>query len=493
MIKTSWVLIFEIIYFVQGVMMKLVKIFLLLIVSGQGWSQIIFYNDFEVPAIQPLFPRVAGEFVLPNEPAANQLEWVVQQLSETSTSIADINAHFSSGFDANTLQNFFNTLRTDYPNGKITDIVGMTPMSTSVVVQGQDSQAKMGFFVVESRYTGSQKITYFYVSPYYGSVQYPIDQNLTMQQAVNKFNTLAADVGLLVAYVDHNNQCQPIYQSNSGTLKATGSIFKTWVLGGLADAVENNVITPYQNVTYDAGQWVNGGGVVNNEPAGTVFTAQDLAVLMLGVSDNTATEILHDVVGRSVIDAYIDSSGVMDATVLKPILSINEQFHLFFSIDPTTATNFINDTESNQLNFINTQLEPLGAVTSYPYQNDFLMTSGSWRASPMDVCQNFAHLRTYPQGSDALALIERAMGAQTAQPEIRNNWDRSWYKGGSLVSGVNGYHVLTHAWLLEDNGHAPYVVVAMANDDNGGIDNNNGIYKIQSVLARILELTREGL
>ena len=111
----------------------------------------------------------------------------------------------------------------------------------------------------------------------------------------------------------------------------------------------------------------------------------------------------------------------------------------------------------------------------------------------MDVCQNFAHLRTYPQGSDALALIERAMGAQTAQPEIRNNWDRSWYKGGSLVSGVNGYHVLTHAWLLEDNGHAPYVVVAMANDDNGGIDNNNGIYKIQSVLARILELTREGL
>ena len=53
--------------------------------------------------------------------------------------------------------------------------------------------------------------------------------------------------------------------------------------------------------------------------------------------------------------------------------------------------------------------------------------------------------------------------------------------------------MLTHAWLLEDNGHAPYVVVAMANDDNGGIDNNNGIYKIQSVLARILELTREGL
>ncbi len=477
----------------KGIIMKLFKVFVLLLLSGQVWSQVIFYNDFEVPAIQPLFPQVAGQFVLPNEPAANQLKWVVQQLSESSTSIADINAHFSSGFNANDLQNFFDSLRNTYPDGKIIDIVAMTPMSTAVVVQGQDANADMGYFLVDSRYTGNEEIVYFSVSPYSGSVQYPVDQNLTMQQAISKLNTFAADVGVLVAYVDHNNQCQPVYQSNANTLKATASIFKTWVLGGLANQVVNSTIQPGQNVVYDADQWVNGGSVVNYEPAGTVFSAQDLAVMMLGVSDNTATEIIHDLVGRSVIDHYIDGSGVVDATVLKPILSINEQFHLFFSIHPTTATNFINDTESNQLNFINTQLEPLGAVTSYPYQNYFLLTSGSWRASAMEVCQNFAHLRTYPQGSDALALIDRAMGAQTAQPEIRNHWDRVWYKGGSLVSGVDGYHVLTHAWLLEDNGHAPYVVVGMTNDDNGGIDNNDGIYKVQSVLARILELTRAGL
>jgi len=473
--------------------MKLFKVVVLLLITGQAWSQIIFYNDFEVPVIQPLFPQVAGQFVLPNEPAANQLEWVVQQLSESSTSIADINAHFSSGFNANDLQNFFSTLRNTYPDGEIIDIVAMTPMSTAVVVQGQDANAEMGYFLVDSRYTGNEEIVYFSVSPYYGSVQYPVDQGLSMQQAINKFDTLAADVGVLVAYVDHNNQCQPIFQNNAQTLKATGSIFKTWVLGGMADEIVNANINPGQNVVFDAGQWVNGSSFVNYEPAGTVFSAQDLAVMMLGVSDNTATEILHDLVGRAVIDNYIDGSGVVDATVLKPILSINEQFHLFFSIHPTTATNFINDTESNQLNFINTQLEPLGAVTSYPYQNDFLMTSGSWRASAMEVCQNFAHLRTYPQGSNALALVDRAMGAQTAQPEIRNNWDRAWYKGGSLVSGADGYHVLTHAWLLENNGHAPYVVVGMTNDDSGGIDSNDGIYKVQSVLARILELTRAGL
>jgi len=128
--------------------MKLFNVIVLLFVCNHAWSQIIFYNDFEVPAIQPLFPQVGGEFVLPNEPAANQLNWVVQQLSESSTSINDINTHFSSGFNAGNLQTFFDTLRNDYPNGKINEIIGMTPMSATVVVRGQDANANEGYFTV---------------------------------------------------------------------------------------------------------------------------------------------------------------------------------------------------------------------------------------------------------------------------------------------------------------------------------------------------------
>lgn len=133
-------------------MMKRVSLCVLFLVSVNAWSQIIFYNDFEEAAISPLFPLVNDEFVLPDEPAANQLNWVVQQLSESSTSLADINTHFSSDFNATSMQSFLDTLRTDFPNGKITDIVGMTPMSVSVVVEGQN--ANEGFFSLNARYTG---------------------------------------------------------------------------------------------------------------------------------------------------------------------------------------------------------------------------------------------------------------------------------------------------------------------------------------------------
>jgi hypothetical protein len=83
--------------------------------------------------------------------------------------------------------------------------------------------------------------------------------------------------------------------------------------------------------------------------------------------------------------------------------------------------------------------------------------------------------------------VDAALGAQAAQPGVRGDFDRVWYKGGSLASGANGLHVLTHAWMLEDAGNRPYVVVAMSNSVGGGIDE----YVVQSVTGRILQLVSE--
>ncbi len=47
--------------------------------------------------------------------------------------------------------------------------------------------------------------------------------------------------------------------------------------------------------------------------------------------------------------------------------------------------------------------------------------------------------------------------------------------------------MLVHAWLLEDAGRDPYVVVAMSNSSAGGIDPFN----VQSVLCRALQLVAE--
>ncbi len=62
-----------------------------------------------------------------------------------------------------------------------------------------------------------------------------------------------------------------------------------------------------------------------------------------------------------------------------------------------------------------------------------------------------------------------------------------------MVSEITGFHVLTHAWLLENNGQWPIAAVGMNNDSNGGFELGGGRGKVKSVLSRIFELAVEGL
>ena len=214
-----------------------------------------------------------------------------------------------------------------------------------------------------------------------------------------------------------------------------------------------------------------------------------MATLMMGISDNTATDHLHELTGRAAAGDFVHASGVDDPDLLLPFLNISEQFHVFTRFDLPTALSYVNGSEMFQQAFLSSSIEPLGPSfpVNFPFFHNSLLTSGTWRATPRDICRTLGALRALPDANGAFALTEEAMGAQAAQPGIRNEWARVWYKGGSLVSGTTGNHVLTHAWLLESNPEfPPLVVVALANNPAGGIDT----FEIQSITSRIVELAR---
>lgn len=446
------------------------------------------YSDgFEVQTVGPLFPRVDGEFQLPPGPTTDQLAWILSELATGETTTPEeIAAHFdpSFGVPVGDLQNFFQTLRTTWPDAIVRDVVAVTPVLVTVVIEKPDGTLPFGFLNLHAHYSGAHGILQFSVSNYFGSTQYPEDQNLDLAAATAKFATLSGMPALLVGRIGANGDCSAIADLNASSLRATASIFKIWVLGGVASDIASGNLALDDAVPLVASE-IAPGGTINDEPLGTEFPVIDLARLMLGISDNTATDHLHEVAGRARIDAFVDASGVADPNVLKPLLNISEQFHLFFSFSLDTSVAYVDGTESYQQQFIDTEIMPLGpyAPGTGAYNNVGLFTSGSWRASPFDICHAFAkHLRQ-PQGSDAAYLVDQALGAQSAQPEVRNAWDRVWYKGGSL-SAADGFHVLTHAWLLQNTGDDPYVVIAMSNSDGGAIDE----YKVQSITGRILQL-----
>ncbi len=226
-------------------------------------------------------------------------------------------------------------------------------------------------------------------------------------------------------------------------------------------------------------------GQLNDEPIGTPIPVVDLAEMMMGNSDNTATDLLHAHLGRSRVNAAVDASGVADPNVLKPLLSISEQFHLFFSFPLATAQTYVNASEVDQNQFLTDSIVPLGNyLGGGAYNNTSLLTSGSWRASALDICKVYSAMRYLPSGSEAFQTIDAALGASVALPSVRNVWDRVWYKGGSLSASAGTFNVLTHAWLLENTDSPTYFVATLYNDND---PNQIDPYKVQSLAGRILE------
>lgn len=458
---------------------------------GSANADRLYSDGFDPYVIDPLFPLVGGEFQLPSGPATDQLAWLLGELAvgETTT-FAEVDAHFDASWPFTDQQtvDFIASLRASFPDAVVRDVVSVTPVLLTMVIDSPAGGVPYGFLVLGAHYAGTQGIVQLGSQNYFGSVQYPADENLTLTQAADKFETLSALPALLVARIEADGQCSAIVDRGADQLRATASIFKIWVLGGVGRALAEGLATAEEQIALVASELAP-GGTINSEPLGTLFSLADLAILMMGISDNTATDLLHERVGRALIGEVIADFGVAQPEVLTPLLGISEQFHLLYSFPLEVAQSYVDGSEAFQQQFLEEEIEPLGSLVGdpLPYFNASLLTSGTWRASPLDVCRAFAHLRRLPQGSDAIAVVDRALGAQTAQPEVRNAWDRVWYKGGSLNASSTEQRVLTHAWMLENAGEEPYVVVAMSNSATGTIDQ----FAVQSITGRILELVAE--
>jgi len=443
----------------------------------------------------------ALEFVFIDEfeplpPAGQKLDWFLQQLVPgepiTDGEILDNFAPaWLASFSVQETRDFLISVRNSYPSGRVTDRIMLTPMQFSGLITG--SNGNEAFVVLGSRFAepGIDQLSVSSFGTGQGSVVRNEHRNLDLVQAADEFLTMSSQPALLVGRIDSSDQCVVVEGRNETAARATASIFKIWVLGGVAAAVESGTASNRQVLLRTDAEEAPGGPVAN-EPDGTPFSVMELAELMLGISDNTATDLLHELVGRDALNPVPAAFGHAQPELLTPFLNISETFHLLFSVPFVEASGYLNGSENAQADFVSDTLEPLGsfAANGGGFNNADLTTTVTWRASPLDICNAFARHRTWATGSDEALLVERALGAGVAQPNLRNEWDRIWYKGGNLIVEVDpgnpGFEqvVLTHAWLLENEGSDPFVVVALSNGPTDDIDG----FDVQSITGRIFEL-----
>ena len=467
--------------------------FICLALASKASAQ-LFVGSFEDALVTPQFPLLGGIYQLTPGPATTQLNWLLSELAAgENTTAAEVNAHFSPTWlsqipVANTIS-FIDSVRTNFQNAKVIDVISVTPMRITALIDTPNTGAPYGFLNFGSEYQGAGLIDLFGNSSF-TSLQYLEDTTLSLPQAVAKFGTLAAQTGVFVGRINTANQCVSLQSSNQTALFNTASIFKTWVLGGAARAVQNELLASANPIVLDGSKNV-AGSVITSAPNGTVFNVGDLTTLMMGNSDNTATDIMHQLAGRGRVDQIFTDFNMAQPNVMTPLLGISETFHLVYNVNSVNRNAYLSGSEAFQQNFLQTDLIPRGRFTGGALSDNALLNTATWKATPLDICNAFAALRRFPEKSTSLRLIDRAFASQAAQPFVRNQWDRVWYKGGSLASTSNNFHVLTHAWMLEDQGRDPYVLVSMANDPAGNILGNVNNFQIQSVNGRILQLLAE--
>jgi beta-lactamase class A len=286
---------------------------------------------------------------------------------------------------------------------------------------------------------------------------------------------LAALPGTVNAWFGPLGGGAPVIARNAETPLALGSTFKLYVLAALAEDVKAgrrqwSDVVPLTEKSYPSGQ-------LHDWPRGAPITLHTLAGLMIGISDNTATDQLIKVLGRDRILRLMGDSGHRQPAANDPLLTTRELFLLKASPDELIELWRRGGTVAR------TAIATMAAQTWRPLA-DVNAAFGKgpraidieWFAAPSDLARLFAHMR---RTADPAAFEIMAINP-SASDSIRANWRYIGFKGGSEPG------VLNLTWLLTDEAGRDWVLSLGWNNPEAVVDEG----ELRAIAHRILLLPR---
>jgi len=125
-------------------------------------------------------------------------------------------------------------------------------------------------------------------------------------EILEKMNELGGDIAYLVI-----RDRKTLHQQNADMKLAVGSAFKLGILAALAEKIDSGEANWDDVIRLKADQISLPSGMLQKMPVGSPFTLHTLASLMISISDNTATDVLLDFVGRESVAAKLDVDFVL--------------------------------------------------------------------------------------------------------------------------------------------------------------------------------------
>jgi beta-lactamase class A len=410
-------------------------------------------------------------------PAGAQLAWLLTATSQLPISAAELRAHFDASFLAQISPAKIN---------QAFRAVGAVEVSSVVESQPRTFIATVGTGAGRLQLTLAVDAQGRISSLGFGPVIPPSPATWAGVDAAVR--SAAPQVRLLVAEVTKGS-CRPVHSIDPSTPAPLGSAFKLYVLDALATAVAAGKVSWTQPLTVTAKLKSLPSGQLQTEPDGTKVSVQDAAAKMISISDNTAADMLINLVGRPAVEAALTSAGMADPARDQPFLTTREMFTLKLDHWPILADRYLADSQAGRRALLATvvdraPLPALAAAGGWTTPRD--IDSIEWSASADDICRVYASLAALARRpglspvAHVLEINDGGLGLNPAQ------WKTTWFKGGSEP----GVATLTYMATTR-TGHS-YIVAVLAENPAAPINSATAAPAVLSAIKGAFTLAAHG-
>ena len=238
------------------------------------------------------------------------------------------------------------------------------------------------------------------------------------------------------------------------------SVFKLYVLGALALGVEAGRLAWDEPVTVQDRLRNERQRGMGQLPAGEEVTVRQAAQWMIGISCNTATDHLLELVGREQVEKALTTLGHHRPEATTPFLYSREAFLLKWGPQQSIGQEYATATSARRRELLRALADsPLVFSELDRTEAPRFIDTVEWLASANDIQRALTWLVDHsPEVAEILAVTPGL------RPQDVSAWSYAAFKGG----GEPG--VKTGAWYRRDHAGNAKVVVLILNDPTSPID-----------------------
>jgi hypothetical protein len=287
----------------------------------------------------------------------------------------------------------------------------------------------------------------------------------TFTDVIDALEGLASETSFLIAEVSESGACLPLIEHRADQSLAVGSAFKLYVLYALERAIDEGALNWSDQLALSA-DLMSLGGSVQEMPPGTILTLNELALYMISVSDNSATDHLIEHLGEERIINAMVAADHHDTHENSPFLSTIDMFTIKLLMTEEEVRQYLGGDalfRAERLSEFESWDAEEAIERAEGWELPRLIEEVEWFATSRDLCQIMAELRERAEEGH----IDEVMDVMSVNQGIvfdRDEWPLVAYKGGSEPG------VLNLTWMVESVDGAWFVLTVTLNDRESGID-----------------------